>query len=112
MLGSCPISSSIEIAFDARTPMVLDMAWRASMASLADRRMFRGVVLSFETSFRTPSACLILGSYSSFRFAFCMPGDQTLGRAFWSQTHTTTTKIPFLVIKRFPYSHVLEFPNG
>src|SRR5881396_140660 len=70
MLGSCPISSSIEIAFDARTPIVLDMAWRASIASLADRRMFRGVVLSFETSFRTPSACLILASYSSFRLPF------------------------------------------
>ena len=84
MLGSCPISSSIEIAFDARTPIVLEMAWRASMASLADRRMFLGVVLSFETSFRTPSACLILASYSSFRFAFCKPRHQTLGRAFWS----------------------------
>src|ERR1700756_1555653 len=82
MLGSCPISSSIEIAFEARTPIVLDIAWSASIAPLADRRIFRGVVLSFETSFRTPRACLIRASYSSFRFAFCKPFHQALRRAF------------------------------
>src|SRR5882762_11223569 len=71
MLGSCPISSSIDIAFDALTPIVFDTACRASIASFAARRMLRGVVLSLETSFRTPRACLIRDSYSSFRFAFC-----------------------------------------
>src|SRR5216683_4827898 len=93
MLGSCPISSSNDIAFEALTPIVLDCACRASIASFAARRMLRGVVLSFETSFRTPRACLILASYSSFRFAFCKPSHQTLERALWSYTHPSPRRL-------------------
>ena len=73
MLGSWLISSRMLMALLARTPMVLAEACRASMASLAARRMLRGVVLSLLTSLRTPMACLIRVSYSSFRFAFCKP---------------------------------------
>src|SRR5437867_5990954 len=51
------------------------------MASLADRLMFRGVVLSLVTSLRTARACFIRDSYSSFRFAFCMPFHQDSVRA-------------------------------
>src|SRR5260370_17060142 len=87
MLGSCPISYSSDIAFDALTPIVFNTACRASIASFAARRLLRGVVLSFETSFKTPRACLILPSYSSFHFAFCTPSHQTLQRALSSQTH-------------------------
>src|SRR6266481_4547054 len=93
MLGSCPISSSRDIAFEARTPIVFACACKASIASFAARRMLRGVVLSLETSFRTPRACLILASYSSFRFAFCKPSHQTLERALWSQTHPSPTEL-------------------
>lgn len=73
MLGSWDISSSMEMALAARTPRLLAGACKASMALLAARRMFRGVVLSLDTSLRTPRACLIRDSYSSFRFAFCKP---------------------------------------
>lgn len=61
--------------------MVLDIACRESIASLAERRIFRGVVLSLVTSLSTPKACLILASYSSFRFAFCKPSHSNLWRA-------------------------------
>src|SRR2546426_5285593 len=70
MFGSWLISSSVEIAFEARTPIVCPCACSASMAPLAARRMLRGVVLSLETSFSTARACFIRVSYSSFRFAF------------------------------------------
>src|SRR5947209_20075424 len=81
MLGSWLISSSVEMAFEARTPIVCPCAWSASMAPLAARLMLRGVVLSLETSLRTARACFIRVSYSSFRFAFCRRFHQIVGRA-------------------------------
>ena len=51
------------------------------MAPLAARRILRGVVLSFETSFSTARACFIRVSYSSFRFAFCRRFHQIVGWA-------------------------------
>ena len=71
MLGSWEISSSIDMALDARTPTLWALSCKESIASFAARRILRGVVLSFETSFSTPSACFIRDSYSSFLFAFC-----------------------------------------
>ncbi len=65
------------MAFEALTPIECACAWSASMAPLAERRIFRGVVLSFDTSFNTARACLIRPSYSSFRFAFCKPSHHS-----------------------------------
>src|SRR5207249_10598669 len=87
MFGSWEISSSVEMAFEARTPIVLACAWSASMAPLAARRMLRGVVLSLETSLSTARACFIRVSYSSFRFAFCRRFHQSVGWASWLCTH-------------------------
>src|SRR5260370_40535675 len=87
MFGSWEISSSVEMAFEARTAIVWPCAWSGSMAPLAARRMFRGVVLSFETSFRTARACFIRVSYSSFRFAFCRRFHQFVGWASWLCMH-------------------------
>jgi len=87
MLGSWLISSSVEMAFEARTPIVCPCAWSASMAPLAARRMFLGVVLSFETSLSTARACFIRVSYSSFRFAFCRRFHQFVGGASWLCMH-------------------------
>jgi len=104
MLGSCDISSSVEMAFDARTPIVCPCAWSASIAPLAARRMFRGVVLSFETSFRTARACFIRVSYSSFRFAFCRRFHQIVGWASRLCTHPSPElEAGRVVIKRFPF---------
>src|SRR5712692_9122285 len=90
MFGSWLISSSMLIAFEARTPMLSACFCNASMALLALLRIFRGVVLSFETSFRTPRACLIRDSYSSFRFAFCKSYHQDSWRAPSAYTLTGT----------------------
>src|SRR5690348_140110 len=87
MFGSWLISSRVEIAFDARTPIECPCAWSASIAPLAARLMLRGVVLSLETSFRTARACFIRVSYSSFRFAFCRRFHQLVGWASWLCTH-------------------------
>src|SRR5207302_11264470 len=87
MLESWLISSGVEMAFDARTPIVCPCAWSASMAPLAARRMLRGIVLSLETSLRTARACFICVWYSSFRFAFCMRFHQSVRCASRLCTH-------------------------
>src|SRR6266849_7694171 len=87
ILGSWLISSSVEMAFEARTPIVCPCAWSASIAPLAARRIFRGVVLSLETSLITSRACFIRVSYSSFRFAFCRPFHQIVGWASRLRMH-------------------------
>jgi hypothetical protein len=112
MLGSWEISSSVEIAFDARTPIVCPTAWSASIAPLAARRMFRGVVLSFETSFSTARACFIRVSYSSFRFAFCRRFHQFVGWASRLCTHPSpNVRTDWVLIKRFPFPIRASFSN-
>src|SRR5713226_2212506 len=97
------------MAFEARTPIVCPCAWSASMAPLAARRMFRGVVLSLETSFSTARACFIRVSYSSFRFAFCRRFHQFVGWASWLCMHPSPEgEDGWVLIKRFPSPTTLE----
>jgi len=67
MFGSWLMSSSVDMAFAALTPRLRSPTCNISTALFAARRILRGVVLSLETSLRTPSACLIRPSYSSLR---------------------------------------------
>jgi len=69
------MSSRIEIAFAALTPKLSSGTCSLSKASFAARRMFRGVVLSLETSFKITKACLIRLSYSSLRLALVDMAD-------------------------------------
>ena len=62
MFGSCDISSSIPMAFEALTPGVYRVDCRAFIASLAALLMFLGTVVSSTILWSRVMACWILFS--------------------------------------------------
>src|SRR5271157_2486570 len=85
MFGSWLMSSRVEMAFAALTPMLRSPTCSKSMALFAARRILRGVVLSLETSLRTTSACLIRASYSSLRLTLVDIAEHPHGRRPFNQ---------------------------
>ena len=77
MLGSCKISSSMDMAFDARTAGVNSAVCSASIESFAALLMLRGVVVSSETSASTAMACFMRSSYSSSFFFRTIKGHHS-----------------------------------
>lgn len=80
MLGSCKISSRIDIALEALTAGVYCVEERVSTAAFAALLMLRGVVVSSDTRPRMAKACFILSSYSFnfFLLTISSPSNTTI----------------------------------